>query len=158
VLSIQLPAAVSAAPNMPVAYPYGLVGRLEVVGLGAARVRLITDKGSRISGEFVRYHKDTGSFEHLPQLPKIVEGTGDGRMIIKSVKAEEASPPKHPEQALAVGDWVIVKDKDLTAVQGLKLGEIEEIVDSRQALFKNIVLRPDQDLMKLREVMVMVRK
>src|SRR5258706_14306518 len=96
---------------------------------------------------------------HLPQSPKTVEGTGNGKMAIKAFKAEELAPPKQTELKLAIGDWVVVKDKDLPPqVQGLKLGEIESIVEGRNPMFVQIGIRPDADLMKLREVMVMVKK
>lgn len=159
VLSLQLASGEGVIPNMPVMYPYGLVGKLEIVGLGTARVRLITDNTSRITGEFVRYQKDTIDFTHLPQSPKTVEGTGNGKMVIKAFKAEELTPPKQPDLKLQVGDWVVVKDKDLPPqAQGRKLGEIESIVEGRNPMFVQIVIRPQTDLMKLREVMVMVRK
>ena len=158
VLNIQMPANEAVAPNVPVLYAYGMVGKLEVFGYGAARVRLITDSASRITGNFARYKTDTGEFVALPQLLKTVEGTGDGKMIIRAMKREEVFPPNHPEQALAVGDWVQVSDKDLPGAQGQKLGEIESITESKKPLFVNVTLRPDQELMKLREVMVMVRK
>jgi hypothetical protein len=78
-------------------------------------------------------------------------------MVAAAMKHDEVKPQNHPEQGLEPGDWVVVKDRDLPAeVQGRKIGEIEAIETSRNALFFNVVIRPDSDLMKLREVMIVV--
>ena len=158
VLTLQLLSG-DVASNTPVMYPpKNFAGKLEVVGLGAARVRLISDKSSTITGIFRRYKEDM-VLVNMPQPIKTMEGLGNGKMVIKSVKRDEAFPPNHPETSLAIGDWFVVKDKDLPdEVQGYKLGEIESITDSKQPQFVTIILRPASDLMKLREVMVQVRK
>ncbi len=159
VLTLQLLSGEGVASNTPVMYPpKNFAGKLEVVGLGAARVRLISDKNSTVTGMFRRYKADMVLI-NMPQPIKTMEGLGNGKMVIKSVKRDEAFPPNHPENSLAIGDWFVVKDKDLPdEVQGYKLGEIESIADSKQPQFVTIVLRPATDLMKLREVMVQVRK
>lgn len=158
VLTLQLLSG-DVASNTPVMYPpKNFAGKLEVVGLGAARVRLISDKSSTITGIFRRYKEDM-VLVNMPQPIKTMEGLGNGKMVIKSVKRDEAFPPNHPETSLAIGDWFVVKDKDLPdEVQGYKLGEIESITDSKQPQFVTIILRPASDLMKLREVMVQVKK
>ena len=159
VLTLQLRSGEGAVPNTPVMYPpKNFAGKLEVVGLGAARVRLISDKNSTVTGMFCRYQKDLGMID-MPQPFKTMEGLGNGKMVINKVKVDEASPPRHPESNLAVGDWFVVRDKDLPEeVQRYKLGEIESITPSKQPQFVTIILRPDTDLMKLREVMVLGKK
>jgi cell shape-determining protein MreC len=149
----------SFVTGMPVIYPHGLVGRIEVVGVGAARVRLVTDKGfPQMRGQFVRYMQDAGEFKHLPLPMKAVAGRGDGRMEIQQYKASELTSVDKKFK-LAVGDWIVLNDKDWPApVQGIKLGEIEAITDQKNPLFVTITIRPDADLMKLQEVMVMVKK
>lgn len=147
--------------GMPVIYPHGLAGQIEVVGVGAARVRLVTDKAFHpVRGEFVRYMQDSGEFKHLPLPMKVVSGRGDGRMEIQQYKTTElTSTDKQQKYKLAVGDWVVLNDKDWPApVQGIKLGEVEAINDQKNPLFSTIIIRPDADLMKLQEVMVMVKK
>jgi cell shape-determining protein MreC len=161
VLKVQVRSTEGLTPNMPVLSSQGqLVGKLQIVGIGATRVRLVSDKASTVTCGFQRYRRDDASFMMLPQAPKAVQGTGgDGKMIVRAMKRDEARPQAHPEQGLEVGDWVVVKDRDLPAeVQGRKIGEIEAIETSRNALFSNVVIRPDSDLMKLREVMIVVRK
>ncbi len=145
--------------GMPVIYPHGLAGQIEVVGVGAARVRLVTDKGFHpVRGEFVRYMQDSGEFKHLPLTMKVIAGRGDGRMEIQQCKRTELESADK-KYKLAVGDWVVLNDKDWPApVQGIKLGEIESINDQKNPLFVSITIRPDADLMKLQEVMVMVKK
>ncbi len=147
------------ATGMPVIYPHGLAGRLEVIGVGAARVRLVTDKDFQpFRGEFVRYKQDTGEFIHLPLPFKSVAGRGDGRMVIQQYKTIELDSTSKKFK-LAVGDWVVLNDKDWPQpIQGIKLGEVESIVEQRNPLFSTITVRPDADLMKLAEVMVMVKK
>ena len=159
ILTLLLSSSDGVAPNMPVMYqPKNLAGKIEILGMGSASVRLITDKDSRVTGVFGRHLKDVG-FTLLPQEPKTLEGNGAGRMLIKSVKREEAESPGQPQFKLAVGDWFIVADNDLPPeVQGYKLGEIESIAEGKKPLFVDIVLRPDTDLMKLKEVMVQVKK
>jgi rod shape-determining protein MreC len=161
VLKVQVRSTDGLTPNMPVLSPQGeLVGKLQIVGIGATRVRLVTDKASTITCGFQRYRKDDASFVMLPQAPKVVQGKGaDGRMVAAAMKHDEVKPQNHPEQGLEPGDWIVVKDRDLPAeVQGRKIGEIEAIETSRNALFFNVVIRPDSDLMKLREVMIVVKK
>ena len=159
VLTLQLSSGDGVAPNMPVTYGKGsFAGKVEVPGLGAANVILVTDPQSTVTGVFRRYQKDVGLVQ-LPQSPKTLVGKGAGRMLISSVKLEEALPPKQAENQLAIGDWFVVQDKDLPPeVQGFKVGEIESINHNKSPLFVDLVLRPDVDLMKLREVMVPVKK
>ena len=161
-LTLQLSSGEGVVPNIPVTYVAGgkrcLAGRVEVSGLGAANVLLVTDPQSTITGVFRRYQKDVGLVT-LPQSPKTIVGKGAGKMMIASVKKEEAIPEKQPDAALAVGDWFVVADKDLPAdVQGYKIGEIESINQEKRPLFIDIALRADVDLMKLREVLVPLKK
>ena len=145
------------APEMVAEYTGGMVGKLEIVGLGTVHVRLITDKRSAIEVKFRHYLKDTSDYPYLPQEAKIARGTGDGRLVIE-MKKEEAFPPGKVG-ALAVGELVAAEDRSLPVfVRGLKLGEIESITPGKLPLFVNIIVRPDTDLMKLSEVMVPVQK
>jgi cell shape-determining protein MreC len=160
VLSVHPRSTEGLTSRMPVITPEKyLAGRLEIVGIGAARVRLITDRGSAVAAEFKRFKHFEGDFEPMPQAPKVVQGSGDGRMVIRGMKSEEVSPPDDKQHALAVGDWLVVSDKDLPpSVQGYKLGEIEAFQSAKNALFYNVIVRPETDLMKLREVMIVVKK
>jgi cell shape-determining protein MreC len=160
VLSVHPRSTEGLTSRMPVITPEKyLAGRLEIVGIGAARVRLITDRGSAVAAEFKRYKRFDGDFEPMPQAPKVVQGTGDGGMVVRGMKSEEVSPPDDKQHALAVGDWLVVSDRDLPpSVQGYKLGEIEAFQTAKNALFYNVIVRPETDLMKLREVMIVVKK
>jgi cell shape-determining protein MreC len=162
VLTMQVSAREALAPGTPAMYPpKNLAGKVEIVGLGAASVRLITDRASVVTGEFRRYQKDTGQVRLRKEL-KNVAGTGNGRMVIEHVKRDEAFPPGQPGANLAPGDWLVVNDKDFPAfVQGWKIGEIESFRDSKREKgsgFVDIIIRPEGDLMKLVEVMVPIKK
>src|SRR5205823_3412623 len=101
VLSVQPRTTEGLMKNMPALSSYRqLVGKLEIVGIGATRVRLVTDKASTVTCDFLRYRKDDATFLTLPQTPKAVQGTGDGKMIIRAMKHDEVKPPNHPEQWL----------------------------------------------------------
>jgi cell shape-determining protein MreC len=146
--------------HMPVITPdKRMAGRLEIVGIGATRVRLITDNGSTIAGAFKRYSRSDADFQQMPQGIKVLQGYGAGRMIIHGMKSDEVTPPGDPHHALAPGDWLVVNDPDLPQnVQGFKLGEVDSIRSAKNALFYDVIVRPDTDLMKLREVMIVVKK
>ena len=153
VLSLKLPSGMKLDPGAPVYSPKGaFAGRLEIVGIGAARVRLVTDKASRIQANFARFDSTGG--HSLPHAGRIVQGTGDGKMMIEGVKRADLIALNNPELKLAPGDWVVVDDHELLAAQYKKIGEIEAIVESNKALFVNIIIRADEPLLRLTQVLV----
>ncbi|MGH7214582.1 MAG: rod shape-determining protein MreC [Tepidisphaeraceae bacterium] len=146
-------------PDMPALHPGGVAGRVERAGVGGAQVRLITDRGFRVTGSFGRFvKKDDGTMEFartaLP--PVLVEGVGDGVMLARLLNQRDVQAA-----GVAVNDWVVLDDPTdwPPALQGYKLGRVTELGRRPDnALFAQIRIEPGQDLIKLREVMVMVRE
>jgi hypothetical protein len=64
------------------------------------------------------------------------------------------------QSGLKAGDWMTLADQDgwPAILQGMKLGRVQSIRPLlAQPLFAEIVVKPDVDLMKLKEVMVLVK-
>lgn len=147
--------------GMAVIYPRGLVGKIELAGVGAARVRLITDMNFAVAAEFRRFEpseKDAsrGEFHRVDTPPFTCIGDGHGRMAITNLRMAEVK-----QAGLKEGDWVTLADHDgwPTILQALKLGQVESIQEQKHLpLFADILVKPDQDLMTLRDVMVVVRR
>ena len=144
------------AANMPVAYSDGLVGKISAVGAGGAQVRLITDRGARVSGVFCRW--DESRFLRLATDPPLVEGQGRG--VLKIVNL----PLKQVKDVVRVGDWVcldnVQRDEDWPLMMsGYRIGQVERIAEqAKMPLFAEITVRPRINLMHLREVMVVTGK
>lgn len=141
--------------GLPVICPSGLVGRLDRLGAGSgAQVRLITDPGFRLEAGFRRF-VDGGDGKTkvvaLASTPQLVEGLGDGRMVIRNMTDRQVK-----EVGLQKGDWVVLNDRDYERdLQGLKVGVITAIgLRSDAPYYARIELKPMQNLNLLREVMV----
>ncbi len=142
--------------GQPVVYSGGIAGRIDRVSPGIAQIRLITDRGFRISGRFGRFVKDDKgvvTFTLIPTTqPPLLEGMGQGAMRIRNVDLKEITAAH-----LAPGDWVVLDDPEWPGVlQGYKLGQIREVSARRDnPLFAQIEVQPAANLMQLREVMVL---
>ncbi len=146
------------ANDLPVIYPFGIVGRLDRVGGGASpKVRLITDKGFRLVGAFGRFVEGTEGprFERLASPPHLVEGAGQGTMVIRNVTDRQAK-----EMGLQLGDWVVLEDRDWPEdLHGQKIGHIVKIQPRPDAPHHLLIeLQPTQNLKMLRTVMVFDRQ
>lgn len=147
-LSLTPAAGVSTAPGTPVMYADGVVGRL----VESRRVRLITDPGSALAGEFGRF--EGGQLLTVPMPKASVKGAGNGTMRVDNLTTKDVGE-------LKVGDLVIVTDPEpeYEVLRGQILGEVAEIHPlPSKPLFAEILIRPRTDLRKLREVLVMKTK
>lgn len=138
--------------EMPVLYAGGIVGKLAAVGVGGARVTLITDPSFKAIVTFMRIrHVADGKLEHVPLLePKLIEGRGDGIMTSRLTQDEIS------KSDLRKDDWVVLSDPDWPRELRLfRIGYVESIEPTRDPGFMLVTTRPDQDLMRLSEVMVM---
>lgn len=156
-LSVVTGASVYVAQDMPVLHTGGLAGRLFAVGIGGAKVRLVTDPESRIQGRFGRFVRDDSGavrFVELQTPPPLVQGLGSGTMAVRNLPIRELQ-----QAGLAVGDWVVLADNTWPAnLQGFKIGRVTEIgARTDGPLHADIRITPDTELTRLAEVMVMNR-
>ncbi len=143
--------------GQPVLYGAGLAGRIDRIGAGSAQVQLITDRNFRLTGAFAKFRKAAnGAIEYarvaLP--PQLVVGQGGGALAIRDVPLREVRAVQ-----LAAGDLVVLADDAWPmALQGCVLGRVVRVAPRRdQPLFAEILVRPVEDLLKLSEVMVLVK-
>lgn len=142
------------AADMAALYPGGLAGRLQTTGLTGTRVRLITDRGFRLTGTFVRFIKNTAGRTEPVAIatgPVLVAGESNNSLLIEAMPLEDA-------RKIHVDDWVQLADTDKwpAAVQGELVGRvIEPPTRSRQSPgFAEVRLEPAVRLMQLRELMI----
>jgi hypothetical protein len=145
-------------PDFPVVYAHELVGKVSRAGIGGAQVRLITDPGFAFTGRIYRYRTDAEgqvAQERVEGLQPLVQGIGHGAMAIRS----NISMAQVKDLHIAVDDMIVLEDRDWPAnIQGFSAGHIKDIHPQQNApLFADIRVEPESDLMRLREVMVMVR-
>lgn len=154
-LNIHATSGDGVATGMPVVCQQGLVGKISAVGNLGAQVRLITDVGSCISGQFGKFilQSDGGSvFTPIATNEPLVEGRGHGLMAIVNLTLKEVN-----EAHLASGDWVVLNDRDMwpATVNGQRLGQIVIIQKlPKSPLHAEIFLKPLVNFDTLREVMV----
>lgn len=140
-------------PGMAVLYAGGMVGKLDRVGWsGGAQTQLITDRGFRITARFGRF--DAGKFEEVGTFATLFEGDGKHGMICRILSKKQVR-----DAGLKDGDWAVVADADYPPVlQGYRLGLVSAIKSSPAGLeVAEITIRPQEDLLTLREVMVLVK-
>jgi cell shape-determining protein MreC len=140
-------------PQMAVLSPDGLVGRLDAVGLAVARVQLLTDLHMHVQVGFGRYPANKNDFVRLGDVPCVASGDGSGRLVVNDYKVTDLKA-----NDLRTGDWVVLDDGDWPPLlQGYKIGLIEEVKDGTTPLVVNLIVRPKGDLMKLHDVMVLMK-
>ncbi len=113
---------------------------------------MITDLGFRVRAAFVQF--EGAKPLQLKEPQALVEGTGRGAMQIRGLTREAVK-----RAGLKRGDWVVVNELEWPPVmQGRHLGRIVTIGPRADApLFAQIVVEPPQNLMNLREVLVVTR-
>ncbi len=141
-----------------VLYGGGLAGRIDRAGEGVAHVRLITDSGFVVSGEFVRFEKQPdGTLQavKISQLLPIIQGDGGGQMLIANLPLQDVKNAQ-----IQPDDWVVLSDNLWpTSIQGIRVGRVASIRRAQKAaLFAEIRLEPEAGLMRLADVWVMTRK
>ncbi len=128
-----------------------LIGRIDRVGPLAAHAVLITDAGFTVTGHFFTV-SPSGAAENKNILA-IVRGEGDGKMVIDNLSFRQLGGSVH------AGDWVVLADERWPQLHGVRIGRIASIGPlPRQALFAEIRLAPETNLMHLNDVWVMTRQ
>jgi hypothetical protein len=142
-----------------------VVGTL-VSGRIGTQVRLVTDKQSRIQarfGTFRTVEPETTKPGTRPAAPesrfvyykldaRLVEGQGGGRMICRNLAIADVR-----REGLKPGDWAVVDDPEWPQLHDRRIGIVKEIRTSDH-MMAEIEIRPERDLLRLREVMVMTKK
>jgi hypothetical protein len=152
------------SPNMdlttgqPVLYAHSLLGRIVGAGLGTAQVRLITDPGFVIMCRIAQYKADdtkTLKLEWIKDLPVLVQGVGGGAMIVRS----NLTMATVNDLQIRENDMLLLDDPDWPAnLQGWCVGKITDISPQRKSpLLCSIQVRPLNDLLQQKEVMVMAK-
>ncbi len=141
-----------------VLYPGGVVGEVERAGIAGAQVRLVTDPGFRVRGSFGKFQRRPDNqieFSKLNAPTALVEGAGQGAMIVRSLTMEDARKAQ-----IEPNDWVILSEPDWPLnLQGQPLGKVVKISPRPDApLFAQIVIEPQENLSRLREVMVVTKE
>jgi cell shape-determining protein MreC len=142
---------------MPVVYGYGLVGRISRASPAGAQVRLITDVGVRVTGDFGRFVRvgDHDEFQKTATQVPLIEGIGKGSMIVRNLDLKEVV-----SVGLQEGDWAVLNDIDWPMILArMQVGRIVSIRPRPDAPLKaEIKLQPMKNLAELREVQVMTRQ
>jgi rod shape-determining protein MreC len=125
----------SVQKDMVVISGNSLVGRVREPGWGIARVLLITDRDSVVSG-IVQRTRDEGA----------VVGNGSSTLIMKYLELDSG---------VVKGDKIITSGFGSIFEKGLMIGEVISILKDESGLYLNAIVKPDVDMMRLEEVLVM---
>jgi cell shape-determining protein MreC len=131
-----------------------LIGRITAVRGMAAHVRLVTDAGFTMTGDFVSFSPTNGAQESQ-HLLAIVTGRGLGTMAIENLHADDVQ-----KEGIHAGDWVVLRDETWPrGLQGVRIGRVASIQPlAKQPLFADIELVPEENLMHLNDVWAMTRQ
>ena len=149
-------------PGMYALTRQGLVGRIESVAAGSAQVRLISDPNMRLQCQFWSFAGGAASVVPLSKV--IVEGRGDGAMIVRQIKLADLrlGPSMQPLDeklgaALREGDYCLLADPECPApLQGQYVGRVEGIYPSPGGrLMADVMIRPATSLKRLSEAMIL---
>ncbi len=137
--------------------PCDLVGRVVHTGVAGAQVRLVTDPGFKLVGRIGRYVPQPEGLPKLVWVEKlhpVVCGIGHNAMTINLLTMKQVE-----DNGIAVNDMVVLDDPDWPRnIQGFEVGRIVSIGrQARAPLLADIRIEPVGNLMRLTEVMVMVR-
>ncbi len=137
-------------------YTDGLAGKFERAGLSGAQVRLVTDRSFSATGQFGRFGDNgKGGIGFIAQdtTPPLVEGIGNGAMMIKNLEYAYVVN----DAQIGAGAWVVLADKEYPPLlQNQKLGRVVSVKKRPEApSWADIELRPEWNLMALTQVWVL---
>jgi cell shape-determining protein MreC len=138
--------------------PCDLIGKVVHSGPAGAQVRLVTDPGFRLTARIARYVTEPDgrlTLTRIGQLHPLVQGMGKNTMAIQS----NISMQEVKDNDLRKDDLVLLDDHDWPAnLQGFEVGRIVSITRQPSTpLLADIRIEPQANLMRLTEVMVMVK-
>lgn len=120
--------------GMPVVTEQGLVGRIDAVTAGAARVQLITDPGSAVN---VRLQS--------PQIEALLSGSITGDISLEMVPQEVVIQP---------GELVLTSGLGGTYPKDIVVGQIVSVRKQENDLFQSASVQPAVDFSLLKAVLV----
>ena len=138
--------------------PCDLVGRIVRAGPVGAQVRLVTDPGFVFIARIGRYvADDTGhlKMEFVEKIHPLVRGIGHNAMTISSNLSTQEVQDAH----IQINDLILLDDREWPVnIQGFSVGRIVSIGrQPKSPLLADIRIEPETNLMRLNEVMVMVK-
>jgi cell shape-determining protein MreC len=164
-LTVTVSGSTSAIVNRPVIrgnlsqspLPCDLIGRVVRAGITGAQVRLVTDPGASLTARIGHYDRDEQGklkMTFVDKLRVLVTGAGGNEMAIR-LSMQQLNDAK-----ISVGDLVVLDDREdwPANIQGFAVGHVRAIRPQPHApLFADIRVEPSGNLMRLTEVMVMVK-
>ena len=137
--------------NAVALYPGGVAGQIQGrAGIAGAQLRLITDRGFRVRGYFVRMTPELAPQKLTPTV--LFEGVG-GAMVVRPPLSEQDVS----QAGLRPGDLAVADEREWPPeLVGKALGAITKVEPKRDAAgFSEIRVEPSMNLEMLDEVMVM---
>jgi hypothetical protein len=134
-------------------YPGGVAGQIQPgrAGVAGAQLRLITDKGFKVRGYFVRIGPDLKPQRRGTKVV-LLEGVG-GAMVVKPPLDENDAR----DLALQAGDVAVAGERDWPSdLVGQQLGTVTKVEPNTNG-FVEVRVEPATNLETLREVMVLVK-
>jgi len=119
--------------DMAVIAPAGVVGRVVVTGLHAAKVQLLIDRNAA-AGAIIERSRAQG----------VVVGGGDGRLLLEYMSEG---------LDVATGDEVVTSGIDGIYPKGFVIGKVD-VVERSGSAYRRVVVRPAVDFAALEEVLV----
>jgi rod shape-determining protein MreC len=135
VLVLNVGTADGVALTNPVMTARGLLGQVIEAGRNFCRVRLITDQKSGVAALIQR-----------DRQPGVVRGSLTGELTLDFVANEVEVQP---------GDTVLTSGLGGIFPKGLVIGEVTDVSDDVNALYKSIVLHSANDINDLEDVLVL---
>ncbi len=149
--------------GMAVLYHGMLAGRIAGGAMGAFQVQLVTDPYFVVSGRFGRYQKDaSGRLTIMPiEMTRTPSAQGSGKaLVVKNLPMKEVAA-----KGLAQGDCFVLGTDPLDEhegrdplLEGLVMGRVESISPAKEALFADIVIRPEWNVSQMDHVLVKTRR
>lgn len=148
--------------GMCVLYGGDIVGTLQRSGLAGGQVQLVTNKDFRVTAFFGTFQDTPKGKQFIPfnnNNPMLVRGMGQGMMVCEMAHMAEVTQ-WGGGRGLRPGDWALLNDPDWPAqLQARRIGKVVSVGKRKDApLFAEIRIRPETDLKRLREVMVLTKQ
>jgi rod shape-determining protein MreC len=124
-------------PQMPVITPDGVVGKVKNVFPGTSQVLLISDQTS-----------GAGVMLQTTRIRGVLKGNVLGQPQMINISPDERIQP---------GEIVLTSGGDQVYPRGLPVGVVEEVVPDPDTSYVNVIVKPNANLQKLEEVMVITR-